>query len=39
MMKRMKKGGLSRMMRMLGGIPGFKGGFPGFGGGFPGMPR
>lgn len=39
MMKRMKKGGLSRMMRMLGGIPGLKGGFPGFGGGFPGMPR
>ncbi|MDO5530800.1 signal recognition particle protein, partial [Sutterella sp.] len=29
MMKRMKKGGLSRMMRMLGG----KGGFPGMGGG------
>lgn len=42
MMKRMKKGGLSRMMRMLGGkggFPGMGGGFPGLGGGFPGMPR
>lgn len=41
MMKRMKKGGLSRMMRMFGGsgLPGMGGGFPGFGGGFPGMPK
>ena len=38
MMKRMKRGGLSKMMRMLGGmkLPGMGGGFPG---GFPGMPR
>ena len=34
MMKRMKKGGLSRMMRMFGGS-----GLPGMGGGFPGMPK
>ena len=41
MMKRMKNGGLSRMMRMFGGsgLPGMGGGFPGFGGGFPGMPK
>lgn len=43
MMKRMKKGGLAKMMRMMGGlgskIPGLGGGFPGMGGGFPGMPR
>lgn len=39
MMKRMKRGGLSKMMRMLGGmkLPGMGGGFPP--GGFPGMPR
>ena len=36
MMKMMKKGGLSRMMRMFGGLTG--GGFPGLGGGFPGFP-
>ena len=43
MMKRMKRGGLSKMMRMLGGmtLPGMGGGFPGGfpPGGFPGMPR
>lgn len=39
MMKRMKKGGLSKMMRMFSGmkLPGMGGGFPP--GGFPGMPR
>ena len=50
MMKRMKKGGFSRLMRMLGGgfggMGGFGGGsgmppsgFPGMPGGFPGMPK
>lgn len=43
MMKRMKRGGLYKMMRMLGGmkLPGMGGGFPGGfpPGGFPGMPR
>ena len=35
-MKRMKKGGLSKLLRMAGGrFPGMGGGFPGFGGGRP----
>ena len=44
MMKRMKKGGFSRMLRMFGGLGGgglpggLPGGFPGFGG-FPGGPK
>ena len=43
-MKKMKKGGLGRLMRSLGGgFPGMGGGFPGMGGGLPpgmgGFPR
>ena len=35
-MKRMKKGGLSKLLRMAGGrFPGMGGGLPGFGGGRP----
>ena len=36
MMKKMRGGGLMKMMKKLGGM---KGGLPGMGGGFPGMPR
>jgi signal recognition particle subunit SRP54 len=35
MMKKMRGGGLMKMMKKLGGMKGF----PGMGGGFPGMPR
>ena len=38
MMKKMKGGGLMKMMKRLGGMKGM-GGLPGMGGGFPGMPR